>query len=180
MTGGVLLGWWGAKDVGLIAGIAFGLAYGLSFGLIFGPIVAVRNERTRPNDGIRRSARYSLVIGLAVALLVGLFEVLSVGLDGEWLAFSLRQGLQMALLLAPLVGLAFGGDALIRHYAVRAGLTRARAAPWRYGSFLEAMTQRLLLRRAGSSYVFVHRLLRDYLGDSAHTPATVQAAPGGR
>src|SRR5215218_5479969 len=67
VTGGVLLGWWGAKDVGLIAGIAFGLAYGLSFGLIFGPIVAVRNERTRPNDGIRRSARYSLVIGLAVA-----------------------------------------------------------------------------------------------------------------
>jgi hypothetical protein len=37
----------------------------------------------------------------------------------------------------PFVSLAFGGDACIRHYAVRLGLTRARVSPWRYGLFLE-------------------------------------------
>lgn len=46
--------------------------------------------------------------------------------------------------------------------------------PWRYDAFLEAMVQRLLLRRSGNAYLFVHRLLRDYLAEP--DPDRVQAA----
>ena len=67
-------------------------------------------------------------------------------------------------------------DTWVTHYAVQAGLTRVGAGPWRYGSFLEAMTQRLLLRRSGSAYLFVHRLLRDHLGDLDHTAAAQSAS----
>jgi len=83
------------------------------------------------------------------------------------MARSLALGLPMGLV----IGLAFGGDACIRHYGVRAGLVRAGAGPWRCEAFLEAMTRRLLLRRSGSAYLFVHRLLRDHLGDRDRTPA---------
>ena len=56
----------------------------------------------------------------------------------------------------------------------------SRAGPWQYESFLEAMTQRLLLRRSGSAYLFVHRLLRDHLGGRDRTPAARQAAASDR
>ncbi len=80
------------------------------------------------------------------------------------------------------VGLVFGGAACLQHYRVRASLVRAKVAPRRYGQFLEAMTERLLLRRSGSAYLFVHRLFRDYLADLApdQPPAAIRAAAVGR
>jgi hypothetical protein len=57
---------------------------------------------------------------------------------------------------------------------MRAFLVRARVAPWRYDAFLEAMVQRLLLRRSGNAYLFVHRLLRDHLAEP--DPDRVQTA----
>ena len=79
------------------------------------------------------------------------------------------------------VGLVFGGAACLQHYRVRASLVRARVAPWRYGRFLEAMAERVLLRRTGSGYLFVHRLFRDYLADLAadQPPAKIRAAAAG-
>lgn len=78
------------------------------------------------------------------------------------------------LVFAPIVGLLFGGAAVMQHYVMRAFLVRARVAPWRYDAFLEAMVQRLLLRRSGNAYLFVHRLLRDYLAEP--DPDRVQTA----
>lgn len=58
---------------------------------------------------------------------------------------------------------------------MRVFLVRARVAPWRYDAFLEAMVQRLLLlRRSGIAYLFVNRLLRDYLAEP--DPDRVQTA----
>jgi hypothetical protein len=37
------------------------------------------------------------------------------------------------------------------------------AAPWRYESFLDAMTERRLLKRDGNNYLFAHHLLCDEL-----------------
>jgi hypothetical protein len=83
-------------------------------------------------------------------------------------------GVGFGLVFALIVGLLFGGAAVMQHYVMRAFLVRARVAPWRYDAFLEAMVQRLLLRRSGNAYLFVHRLLRDYLAEP--DPDRVQAA----
>jgi hypothetical protein len=80
---------------------------------------------------------------------------------------------------AVVVGLVFGGDACVQHYVVRAALVREGLAPWHYGPFLEAMAERLLLRRSGGAYLFVHRLLRDYLANPTPDPDPTQAAPEG-
>ena len=39
----------------------------------------------------------------------------------------------------------------------------AARGPWRYESFLDAMTERLLLKRDGNNYLFAHHLLCDEL-----------------
>jgi hypothetical protein len=36
-------------------------------------------------------------------------------------------------------------------------------APWRYVRFLNSAAELLLLRRAGSAYLFPHRMLLEYL-----------------
>jgi eukaryotic-like serine/threonine-protein kinase len=164
----------------LVFGLVFGLAAGLPAGLIFGPVFGLalamvggmaaglsgglRDERATPNEGIRRSAQYALAAGLIGALSAGLIGGLAAGA-----AFGSRagiaSGLGFALTFATTLALKFGGDACLQHYVVRAWLAHGRVAPWRYGRFLEAMSQRLLLRRSGSAFLFIHRLLRDFLAD---------------
>jgi hypothetical protein len=58
-----------------------------------------------------------------------------------------------------------GGRAALQHLVLRLLLTRNQAAPWKYVRFLDEATDRLLLRKVGGGYVFVHRLLLDYFAD---------------
>jgi hypothetical protein len=128
----------------------------------------LRDERAMPNEGIRRSARNSLIVGLVIILGAGLLLGLVGGVTGR-LRFGLGAGLTGGLFVALFYGLIYGGAASMQHYMIRAAMARQRWAPWRYGHFLEAMTIRLLLRRAGSAYVFAHRLLRDDFAESVQT-----------
>jgi eukaryotic-like serine/threonine-protein kinase len=173
LLGGLMFGVLTGGSYGLVGGVAYGLTYGLAFGLIFGMVAGVRAERITPNEGIRRAARHALVAGLAVLLAFRLID-LAVG------NFLRLGALPLELPAGLLVGLVFGGGTWLHHYGVRAGLAHTRAAPWRYGWFLDAMADRLLLRRSGSAYLFVHRLLRDHLAELDRTPAAATDAVGGR
>jgi eukaryotic-like serine/threonine-protein kinase len=141
-----------------------GLTLTLTGLLIAGLSAALRDERVVPNEGIRRSTRYAIVVGLPVGLSAGLIfgffaELVYGAVSG------LYAGLGVGLAFAVASALMFGGAACVQHYVVRTWLVRRSIAPWHYGSFLEAMAQRLLLRRSGSAYLFIHRLLRDHLAD---------------
>jgi len=157
LLGGLAYGMATGGAYGLAGGLTYGLVYGLVFGLIFGMVGGVRAERITPNEGIRRCARRALLAGLAVPLGLGL---------AAWGPPRLSL-LELQLPLGLLLALVFGGGTWLRHYAVRAMLAKAGAAPWRYQSFLDAMADRLLLRRSGSAYLFVHGLLRDHLAELA-------------
>jgi hypothetical protein len=61
-----------------------------------------------------------------------------------------------------LSGLAFGGDAFIQHFILRFLLWRAGSLPWNYPRFLDYAADRILLRKVGGGYIFVHRSLQDY------------------
>jgi hypothetical protein len=85
-------------------------------------------------------------------------------------------GILGGLLFAPFATLAFaplvlpialwaGGRAAPQHLVLRLLLVRNRAAPWKYVRFLDEASDRLLLRKVGGGYVFVHRLLLDYFAD---------------
>jgi hypothetical protein len=58
--------------------------------------------------------------------------------------------------------LKFGGEAFLKHCAVRISLVRARCAPWNYPAFLDYAAELLLLYKIGGGYRFRHELLQEY------------------
>lgn len=55
-------------------------------------------------------------------------------------------------------------------------MVRNDTAPWRYVDFLDEAKDRLFLRRTGSGYIFVHRLLLEHF---AGLDTAGQAQPPG-
>jgi hypothetical protein len=68
------------------------------------------------------------------------------------------------IFLMPLI-LWAGAQASLQHLVLRILLVRNKTAPWKYIRFLDEATDRLLLRKVGGGYVFMHRLLLDYFAD---------------
>jgi len=183
-----------ALSGGLSVGLIYGLIVGLSFWLLLGLFQGVSSEtigdqhRVVPNQGIRRSARNSIILGListAIAgLSAGLAYGLSYGLLGglasgliTWLSLSaeLSSGLIFGLSVGLLAGLLYGGLACLRHGVVRLLLWRAGSMPWNYSGFLDFAAERIFLRKVGGGYIFVHRLLLEYFASLDTTPPLEEA-----
>jgi hypothetical protein len=147
---------------GLAVALALGVVGGLGLGLYEGLNADLDKEPTSPSEGVRRATKYGLVAGLTTGLAAGLGTGLATGI-AFGLATGLCAGLAVGMVAALVAGLICGGAASLHHYVIRTQLTRAGVAPRQYESFLEAMAERLLLRRSGSAYLFIHRLLREYL-----------------
>jgi NACHT domain len=172
-----------------------GLLYGLYFvllgvptfvllgGLLFGISGKQLSERSMlsPNEGIRRSLKYGLLL-LAAGLLYGLlvwliylwgpFESPMGGLTG--LLSALIAGLLIGLIAAPRVGL----FAAAQHYTLRFWLWHARLFPWRAVALLEDATTHILLQRVGGGYSFIHPLFQEYFASlETGTPASTQSQP---
>lgn len=59
-----------------------------------------------------------------------------------------------------------GGVTVWRHYVIRWLLARHHTFPFRAQAFLDDATSRILLRRVGGGYSFIHRRLQDYFADA--------------
>jgi NACHT domain len=170
---------------GLLGVLFFGLLGGLVFGLLGGLVGGEVEAKSTPNQGIRRSARMAVFIGLFGVLVFGLLGVLVFGLLGVLifgplgvpfyellgvpffgligvLVIGLLGGLAFGLLGGLTVGLVFGGYACLSHGALRLVLWRAGLLPLSTIHFLDFATERIFLRRVGGGYIFVHRLLQEH------------------
>lgn len=169
--------------MGLIVGVGTGLGYWLALGL-FQSIAQEQIEdqdRQSLNQGVRRSALNSTIIGLlsggiiagigflsywlSYGLNEGLSKGLSYGLD-EGLSKGLGSALSVVWLFAIGGGLfgwaVSGGWAVLRHVVLRWVLHMRQVFPWHAQAFLNDATARILLRRVGGGYSFIHRLLLEY------------------
>jgi TIR domain/NACHT domain len=151
--------------LGLFFGLVLGLFFGLTLGLCSGLRMTPIPTRISPNEGVRRSARYGLVVGLAATLIVGLIFFAS----GLIVAPSL--GLVRALAWGPSAGLtwglATGLGAALQYWALRLLLWRYGLGPFRYARWLGYLVHlRILYWGVGGGYVFVHRLVQDYFADT--------------
>jgi eukaryotic-like serine/threonine-protein kinase len=95
-----------------------------------------------------------------------LFYGLACGLAGG-LAVGLQDGLVLGLSNGLGIGLVFGLNSpasfvIIKHYSLRFLLYRHDNLPLKLIPFLDAMVDRLLLRRIGGGYIFIHRTLMDH------------------
>jgi MFS family permease/DNA polymerase III delta prime subunit len=139
--------------VGLDAALVVGLGAALGAALTGGFTSSSMKQKVGPNQGIRRSGRNALVVGLVVGLGVGL---------GLGLVVELGVGLGLGLGAALVAALVNGGYACLSHAALRLVLWYHRTMPLAYVRFLDENAQRILLRKVGGGYIFIHRMLLDY------------------
>jgi hypothetical protein len=75
------------------------------------------------------------------------------------------------MLFGILIGiLQYGGGAVLNHYVLRWLLARQGVLPFPFRdrdlvAYLDAMTARLLLRRVGGGWMFIHRTLLEFFAD---------------
>src|SRR5258708_9630782 len=156
--------------MGLIVGVGIGLGYWLGLGL-FQSVAQEQIEdqdRQHFNQGVRRYALNSTIIGLLSGGIIG-----GLGFLGYWLSYALNVGLSQGLSYGLDVGLSKGvGDALrvvwlfaiggglfgwavsggwavLRHCVLRWLLHRRQVFPWHAQGFLNDATARILVRRVG-------------------------------
>jgi hypothetical protein len=55
-----------------------------------------------------------------------------------------------------------GGCAVLSHIALRFVLWRSNTMPWNYVRFLDYCAARILLRKIGGGYAFMHRTLLEH------------------
>jgi transcriptional regulator with XRE-family HTH domain/energy-coupling factor transporter ATP-binding protein EcfA2 len=182
--------------MGLIVGVGTGLGYWLALGL-FQSIAQEQIEdqdRQSLNQGVHRSTLNSAIIGLLSGAIIG-----GIGFLGYWLSYGLNEGLSYGMsyglneglskglgsalgavwlfvIGGSLVGwVVSGGWAVLRHVVLRWLLHRRHVFPWHAQAFLDDATARILLRRVGGGYSFIHRLLLEYFANLDDGNA-----PGGR
>jgi len=128
-------------------------------------------EKMHPNEGIRRSAHSFMIAALLIGLVAGLSAglVYGLGFGGKiiygmvgGMTFRLAIGLVFRLDSRRKRGLPGGGAAFIQHYVLRLVLALNNHAPLNYVHFLDHAAERILLRKVGGGYIFVHRMLLEY------------------
>lgn len=162
------------QPLGAIVGVFVGLILGLPFWLIttfFLTILDIedmgRSILYQSFTGFRGGVIMGLESGLFVGVCVGLFfgglNGILVGLHSGFL-IGLHSGLLIGSRSAMIFGLIVGIDTsgLVERVVLRLLLKRIGYMPWNYPQFLDYAAERILLRKVGRNYIFVHRLLLEY------------------
>ena len=171
LFGGLVFGLFGGLVIGLVVELVFWLVIGLVIGLFGGLSVGEIETRDIPNQGIHRSAWNALLIVLYGGLVFGLFGGLVIGLV---------RGLFIGLIFGLFGGQHAGGQACLMHLALRLWLVLDGSIPWNYVKFLDYAAERILLRKVGGGYIFIHRMLLEYFAaryDKSSVEATPNAEP---
>jgi GTPase SAR1 family protein len=144
---------------GLVGALVSGLVGALGGALVCLLVVLLSGQLEWSLDYgyTRRVNEWDGLFGVPIGALVG---GLTGGLHGG-------PGSGLVGALVGVLGFVFGGILAIalKLYILRFYLWRTHTFPWKAVSFLENATARILLRRVGSGYSFIHRLLLDYFAD---------------
>jgi hypothetical protein len=145
------------------------------FTVLFSCCNDVMLQITRPNEGIHRSVRNGLfagtVFGIVGGVFSGLISGLAFGLIGQlagWFIIGLGFLIIYGLLLIYLFGSAYGGNAVAAHVTLRMFLWRRGEISFDYADFLDYAAERIILRKIGGGYMFLHGQLRDYFATLAN------------
>ncbi|MFL5658099.1 MAG: NACHT domain-containing protein, partial [Ktedonobacteraceae bacterium] len=107
-------------------------------------------------------------IGVIVGMLVGFGGLLfwgDIGLSMKsmlWPIVMMVAALIVTLVITLVVGLVIVLSEFMQPFTLRFWLWHAPSLPWKRTAFLDEAVDRLLLRRVGGGYIFIHRLLLDY------------------
>ena len=111
----------------------------------------------------------------------GIISGLAFGFIGQlsgWLILGTGFMIIFGLMFIHLFGSAYGGVAVTAHFLLRVLLWRTGSFPWGYIDFLDYAAERILLRKIGGGYMFVHIQLRDYFATLVPPTAKVNSSTG--
>ncbi|MBD2459647.1 TIR domain-containing protein [Oscillatoria sp. FACHB-1407] len=174
--------------LGLLAlGVFVGLNVGLALGFRKIPEI---ESRTIPNHGIWKSVRNTVkligICGPIAALISVLFWLIYASFPSSypgspdaitseviwWFHYGKQlvpDGLMLGLSVGVLLGLVGGlvggensGIVIVQHFVLRYLLWKTRCTPWNYAHFLNYAADRILLKKVGGGYIFIHRLLLEH------------------
>ncbi len=169
-----------ALTVGLQTGLLIGLPVGLTIGSILGPLDGMRAGLVsglvagltlgswiglKPMPQIERSSWPNEITWTSgqTGLIVGLLYWLTIGLLGA--PGGILFGLTIGFVAALLASIEYGGQAFLQHWALRFALWQHghTPPPWEYVRFLDYAVDRILLRRVGGGWIFIHRLFMEHI-----------------
>ena len=117
--------------------------------------------RKYPNEGIHTSAKNALTLVLLVAPVSALVCGLALWLTKINVYYP-ETIAGFGMVIGLISGVIFGGYICIQHYLLRLTLGIYNLAPMNYVKFLDYAADRILLRKIGGGYVFIHRMIMDY------------------
>ena len=175
---GLKIGMRTGLGLGIITGLFIGLLSGLLGGLSFGLVSIMIHSRGKPGEGINRSLKNFLFVGISVGLFSGLIFGLLSGLLGGLLV-GLIVGFYSGVLSGLIAGPNYGGRFLLKYFISHRLLYRAGLIPYNLVAFLDYCTERIFMRRVGGGYIFIHRMLMEHFAKRAAptTSAALSAGP---
>lgn len=160
---GLVLG----MTVGLVLGTTAGLALGMTTGLSLGLEENSFNlkETLKPNQGIKRTLKYSLWALLpGLVLVILLFFLPKQYFELEFFNINIKLfTIVLAGVLLLILPQTMGAHGYIRHFIIRQLLVSKNYIPKKYVSFLNAACRIGYLKRIGGGYRFFHREFQEYL-----------------
>ena len=149
----------------LVDGLRIGLIVGLVFGFLIGLLIIMTdrstslelsNQHTKPNSGIRQLSRFGIIYGLIFVFSAGtVFGVL----------YGVIAGMNAGIIGGLIGGLLFGWADVIKHYILRCVLALDGSMPLNYVRFLDHCVDRILLRKVGGGYIFIHRTFMEHMAN---------------
>lgn len=175
---------WSWKEAlkGLIPGSIFGIIFGFTMGQLLNTRAGIltaapfiigffllgglrRNKletKSKPNQGIRLSLRNSLIGSSIFSIALGTFFFITVDLNSALLSFA----------MGAIMGLLYGGVDVMKHVVLRIGLRLSSLIPLQFAHFLDDAADHIILHKVGGGYIFVHRLLQEYIANHQHAAQT--------
>jgi hypothetical protein len=176
--------------VGIMTGLMMGIAGAtvVAFSLNFRVSQRVES-RSYPNRGILLSFYNAITVGVIVSILAALSAIISILLIGflglmssgtlsvelvRSLAKMLESGIWNLILSGIVMGVGAGlsiavlfggGDMIIKHVLLRILLYFRGETSLNYAHFLDFAASRVLLRKVGGGYIFIHRMLLEYFAE---------------
>ena len=124
----------------------------------------IDSQTARPNQGIIRSLKYSVINFLCFLFIAIVFAwIMDFPEDflSKWNPILICIGFDIGLLSA-LGARESSGLVCIQHFILRLILHRKNYIPWNYAHFLDYAAKRGFLQKVGSGYIFIHRMLLEH------------------
>ena len=145
-----------------LLGFSFGAILGLTYGIIRGLSGEKIATVTKPNQGIRQSAKNAIFFAIVATIAPAIAGyILRRTNPFFWAAAGLSFGLALG-----------GGEACIKHGILRFILFCQGRIPWNYARFLDYAAERIFLQKVGGGYIFIHRLLLEHFASLGAAPVT--------